>query len=362
MTERSQEKPVWETAWPDEGLEYLGACPICESQSRSMLHENLIDNTFFTAPGKWTMWCCGDCGSGYLDPRPNKETINLAYSNYYTHKTNSGKAYYGSLNFLRKLRRRLVNGYTNWRFGTQDLPASALGVLVANILPSMKKKLDREYRYLPELPKDRGVLLDVGCGDGSFLKLAQTCGWEVVGIDPDSSAVGNARKHGLVVYQGTIEYFDGQTGIFDVITLNHVIEHLHEPIKVLNSCYNLLKPGGLLWMETPNINSTSLKSFGSNWRGLEPPRHLVIFNRQSLVYAIKSVGFSNFTIQSANPQSALSLAKASKAISIGVGVNGNITLSLQEKFEFWVNRAKQAIFTSRNDLVTISAKKQSEIK
>ena len=79
--------------------------------------------------------------------------------------------------------------------------------------------------------------------------------------------------------------------MFDVITLNHVIEHVHEPIKVLKLCHELLKPGGQLWLETPNIDSFGYARFKKNWRGLETPRHLILFNRSSLTQAFISAGF-----------------------------------------------------------------------
>jgi hypothetical protein len=66
--------------WPESGLEYLNHCPLCQSPTRTILHDDLQDKVFFCAPGIWKMWRCDNCHSGYLDPRPNKKTIGLAYS------------------------------------------------------------------------------------------------------------------------------------------------------------------------------------------------------------------------------------------------------------------------------------------
>ena len=267
--------------WPSSGLEYIGVCPVCNDAQRTVMHEGLVDNVFFCAPGKWNMWKCSGCESAYLDPRPSKDSIHLAYKNYYTHLESALKEEYSKLSFFRKLRRKLVNGYTNWQFGTQDSQASRVGVLAAFFIPSLKRRWDREYRHLPKFPPGGGTLLDVGCGDGSFLELAHNCGWNVTGIDFDPEAVANASKRGLAVYQGGIELFEGKSELYDVITLNHVIEHVHAPCSVLKSCYRILKPGGQIWIETPNINSYGHKRFQNNWRGLESPRHLVIFNEKS---------------------------------------------------------------------------------
>lgn len=282
----------WTKPWPVDGLELVPECPICGQSERKILHIDLVDNVFRVAPGKWSLWECAKCGSAYLDPRPTQTTIHLAYSDYYTHQGASEKVDYASLSPLRKLRRRLVNGYTNWRYSTHADPFSALGVLAAFAMPNLKKVLDYQYRHMPRLPHGGGVLLDVGCGDGAFLCLARACGWNVVGLDPDPKAVACGAKQGLTVYEGGIEYFDNMSEVFDVITLNNVIEHLHDPIKVLKSCYALLKPGGQLWLETPNINSFGHARFKKNWRGLETPRHLILFNRNSLNQAFVSAGFT----------------------------------------------------------------------
>lgn len=281
----------WHQPWPADELERVAACPICGSAERTVLHEHLVDNVFFAAPGKWTLHSCNQCGGAYLDPRPNAETIHRAYTNYYTHREARSRDDYASLSPFRKLRRRLVNGYTNWRFGTQSAPASILGVLAVFVIPKVKRALDCEYRHLPRLPKGGGMLLDVGCGDGSFLRLANTCGWNVVGLDPDPKAVVNAAGMGITVHEGGIDKFNADSNLFDVITLNHVIEHVRDPIKLLRSAHRLLKPGGTLYVETPNRGSFGAQMFGESWRGLEPPRHLVIFNQESLRIALRSVGF-----------------------------------------------------------------------
>lgn len=78
---------------------------------------------------------------------------------------------------------------------------------------------------------------------------------------------------------------------FDVITLNHVIEHVSDPIELLRSCYRLLKLGGQLWLQTPNIDSLGSRRYGRHWRGLEPPRHLVLFDPVSLRSALHQAGF-----------------------------------------------------------------------
>ena len=273
-------------SWPADGVESVAYCPVCGEASREVMYTDLVDNAYRVAPGKWTLWKCIQCGSAYLDPRPTRDLIHLAYSNYYTHRVLRRKDDYTSLNALRKLRRRLVNGYTDWRYSSGEEPASHWGILVLLALLPQRRRLDSEYRHSPRRPVNGGKLLDVGCGDGSFLRVATRCDWHATGLDPDVNAVASCRSNALDVLHGGIERFGAVESRFDVITLNHVIEHVPDPIELLRSCYRLLKLGGQLWLQTPNIDSLGSRRYGRHWRGLEPPRHLVLFDPVSLRSAL----------------------------------------------------------------------------
>lgn len=346
----------WTQDWPVDELERVPICPICGSMKRTVLHEHLVDNVFFAAPGKWTLQGCRQCGGAYLDPRPSPAFIHRAYANYYTHQQTASNDDYADLSSLRKLRRRLVNGYTNWRYSTSAQPASKLGVLTAFAMPNLKRVLDRKYRHLPRLPQCGGQLLDVGCGDGSFLALARTCGWDVVGLDPDPKAVANAVRHGVTAHVGGIEYFDGQNDLFDVITLNHVIEHVYEPDKVLMACHALLKPGGLLWLETPNIRSFGHARFQKNWRGLETPRHLVLFSRHSLVQALLSAGF--YAPQDrARPSACTAMFQASFAIERGLSPADAPAMPRTLQWLAAVAAIVERLIPSRQEFLTVTAHK-----
>jgi len=299
--------------WPFDGLEPVPNCPVCGADIRELLHENLTDRVFFCAPGEWNMYRCKSCSSAYLDPRPTSEAIGLAYQRYFTHDEAPS---FSSLSFLEKLRRRFANGYRNYRYGTRDYPASILGILAAILMPNGKAIIDAGMRHLPKGNANKR-LLDLGCGNGAFLLRARSAGWVVVGVDFDSKAVEAARSQGLDVRLGGVESLDPSVEQFDVITLAHVIEHVYHPVEVLQACYDLLKPGGFLWIETPNIASEGRQLFGANWRGLEPPRHLVLFNLESMCSALSAAGFSEVKIQSYRPLCD-AIFSASKAISEGI--------------------------------------------
>lgn len=291
-TQRSCQNEPWHHPWPESSLEWVDSCPVCGCKERILLHTDIVDDVFRVAPGKWSLLQCRACRSAYLNPRPDFDAISMAYTNYYTHNEQPAKEKFENLSVIRKIRRVLANGYTNFRFFTKDSPSNKLGVCFAYAMSGMRKGIDRKFRHLPKR-RQGGVLLDLGCGDGSYLRLIRDCGWEVVGLDPDFKVVSNALSHGLKVYQGDINYFFGKSELFDLITLNHVIEHVHCPPHVLKMCYELLKPGGQIWIETPNINSFGHAHFQKYWRGIETPRHLILFNADSLKMAMRTAGFSN---------------------------------------------------------------------
>jgi hypothetical protein len=208
--------------WPAEGLESLGACPLCHSTKRRKLHEHLTDVTFFAAPGEWTLWRCLGCRSAYLDPRPNRETIGLAYGEYFTHSLIDPP---GPETTMQRIRKNLANGYRNARYGTELTPAWKLGYLVAKLVPSLGKIVDVQFRYLPRASKSGARALDIGCGNGAWLSLAKWAGWEVSGVEPDPVALAQGRSHGLDV-RPSLGDFEADTAGFDYITLSHVIEHV----------------------------------------------------------------------------------------------------------------------------------------
>lgn len=82
-----------------------------------------------------------------------------------------------------------------------------------------------------------------------------------------------------------------------MITLSHVIEHVHDHVGMLRELYRLLKPGGMLWLETPNILSLGARKYGPAWRGLEVPRHLAIFSLKSIQAALVNTGFESSQVR-----------------------------------------------------------------
>lgn len=278
--------------WSADKLEVVGRCPVCGAAARRPLHEGLEDWNYGSTPGLWTLHECGECGSAYLDPRPSRDAIGLAYRDYYTHRAptreQGGRRSWG----VAAIRERLASGYRRARFGCQEEPWSRLGVMAAHCCPSRRASLEAEMRHLPRLEGRGGRLLDVGCGDGSFLLRVCRAGWTVVGVDPDETAVEVARSRGLDVRRGGVESLAAGEEPFDVITLNHVLEHVHDPLDTLRWCRRLLKPGGFVWIATPNLRSLGHLRYGRWWRHLDPPRHLVLFTPDSLRRVLAAAGLT----------------------------------------------------------------------
>lgn len=272
--------------WPAAGIERAPDCPVCHSPDRALLHPDLEDRTF-GAPGKWTMWRCTRCESAWLDPRPDTETIGMAYEEYYTH--DQGVDEVAEAKSV-PLRTRLGNGYRNWRYRATLRPASRLGIVVGTLLPPLAWATHATYRYLPRPGKGGKRVLDVGCGSGVFLELAREYGWIVKGAEPDPVAREVAAERGFEVRSSLAEW-SGEAGQFDAVTLGHVIEHVHDPLSLLREIHALLRPGGMIFVETPNVDAIGHRLYGANWRGLEPPRHLVMFSSRSLRQVLRSAGF-----------------------------------------------------------------------
>lgn len=279
-----------DSPWTGE-IETLGACPVCASPSRTLLYPDMRDIVFHVAPGTWNMFHCDSCGSRYIDPRPSRASIILAYDAYFTHKTPKDQ----SLLAPRTLARRLRNDYLASRFGYALPNREPFGRYLVRAIPPRRRRYERLVRDLPAPQKPGARLLDVGCGNGEFLVRMRDLGWHVSGHEPDPKAAAVVRSLGIEVSESPL----GPSSFaepFDAITLHHVIEHVHDPVETLTACRQLLAPGGTLWIATPNGESLSARRFGRHWFALDCPRHLIVFDVRSLDLALERAGFTRRTV------------------------------------------------------------------
>jgi len=212
-------------------------------------------------------------------------------------------------------------------------------------------------RHLPGRPPHEGArLLDVGCGNGAFLQLAKAAGWDAQGVDFDPLALAAARARNLNVHEGGLEQFASHPEKFDWITCSHVIEHVHDPIRWLKDMHALLVPGGSLWLQTPNIDSIGHEKFGPDWRDLDPPRHLVLFNAKVLGELLKSLNFEvkmkNLPAMSAMSVYATSDALRANVPSIDIDEPGGMF-----KLRNVAPALRQAWLPNRSEFLTVIATK-----
>ncbi len=127
-----------------------------------------------------------------------------------------------------------------------------------------------------------GTLLDIGAGTGAFLHTMQERGWQVTGLEPDADARQLAfKKHELNLLDADqLKCLPLQH--FDAITLWHVVEHIHDLNAYFDTIYNLLKPGGKLFIAVPNYTSYDASHYQQHWAAYDVPRHLYHFSPMAM--------------------------------------------------------------------------------
>lgn len=272
--------------WPEKDLERVNECPYCGSYERSLAYEDVQDWSFDCAPGKWSYWDCVVCQSLYLDPRPTQMTIGAAYATYYTHSNGESES------FLRSIKERLRNECLSQKLDANIQPRLHLTKLLNGVVAIIGKRVSVPFGWTSLAGRPKGSFLDVGCGAGFTVALAQQLGWDAMGLEIDPAAVHEARRFGLNILEGNYAQLTQFEGQFDCIMCSHVLEHVHEPRDLLAKLKSAIKPGGLLLLTLPNALSPMRRHFGANWRGLEAPRHISIPTESKLSQLLSEAGFT----------------------------------------------------------------------
>lgn len=138
----------------------------------------------------------------------------------------------------------------------------------------------------------KGKLLDIGTAGGSFLKVAKEQGWEVEGIEPNKWLCDWAFKnYGIKVKPGILEQHKFSPDTFDLITLWDVLEHTSDPKSVLRECCRILKPGGTIVINYPDVASLIHNMMGRRWI-FYLSVHLYYFTPKTLTKMLEVEGFT----------------------------------------------------------------------
>ncbi len=137
-------------------------------------------------------------------------------------------------------------------------------------------------------------VLDIGCGDGDFLKQIYAQASQIYGVELSGAAFKRASRipgiHLLPADRVCADSYPKQ--YFDAITLWHVFEHLPDPLQTLSYCRKWLKSEGYLFIEVPNVSSWQAQLFKANWFHMDAPRHLFLFTPKSLDFLLSRAGFA----------------------------------------------------------------------
>ncbi len=138
----------------------------------------------------------------------------------------------------------------------------------------------------------KGSLLDVGAGTGAFANIMQDAGWNVIGLEPDETARQNAAGKYNLNFQLPDALYKLEAQSMDVITMWHVLEHVHDLHGYLQNCGRILKPAGTLFIAVPNYTSLDAKIYQQYWAAYDVPRHLYHFSPQSMQSLLQQHGLS----------------------------------------------------------------------
>lgn len=149
-----------------------------------------------------------------------------------------------------------------------------------------------QLKFVLSVSKSRERLLDIGCGNGTFVRLACVAGLDAYGLDDSTEAVRAARE------QLPERFFLSsererlvQQGRFHTVTLFHTLEHIASPLKFLRSLHDLMHRPGKLIVQVPNNQSLQAKILGSRWYGYDCPRHICNYNTDALIHLLGRAGY-----------------------------------------------------------------------
>jgi SAM-dependent methyltransferase len=231
----------------------------------------------------------------YLQDRPDSQALKLYYPDdaYYAYERRGHHELFARTNRLASIWYLIKRSILAHRYNYTHLGGSKHLTFVTLLWPFINRATFQLKVLLHEYVEN-GNLLEVGCGSGGYLDLMRALGWKrVVGVDFSAKAVKMATDNlGLEVYCGELKDVGLEPNSFDAVSLSHTLEHVPNPVAFLVDVRRVMKPGARLAIIVPNVESLSSRVYADYWLALEPPRHLVNFNRRGLAMVLERAGFS----------------------------------------------------------------------
>lgn len=236
--------------------ELLSECPICNN-SNFELFLKCRDHT--VSKEVFEIVTCKACGFKFTNPRPDTASIGKYYESqdYISHSnTNTG----------------LVNKIYHF---------------VKNV--AIKNKI----RLIEGLHLENKIILDIGCGTGTFLGAMKENGWEVYGIEPNQKARETATNDYSIPILEEIDLRKLEKIGFSIITMWHVLEHVHFLKEKIGEIYTLLESGGHAIIAVPNYTSWDGRHYKSDWAAYDVPRHLSHFSPEIIKTLFSNNGLTH---------------------------------------------------------------------
>ncbi|MBI5744647.1 MAG: class I SAM-dependent methyltransferase [Elusimicrobia bacterium] len=266
---------------------------------------------------------CRSCGLLYVNPRLTKEELAGIYSS---------SDYYRSKD-------PMTCGYTDY---ISDR---------ANITLTFERRL----RTMEKM-QQKGRILDFGCASGFFLDAARARGWEARGVEISGFASAYAReKLGLDVHTGRLAELKLPDGHFDAVTMWDVIEHMTDLGADFAEITRVLKPGGLLAVQTPNAGSLIARLTGANWACLRrPSEHIFFFSPRTIKAFLESAGYEDVRVTGAD---------AGKVCDVDFVLNrlrayGDTFFSAAARLAKWSGLGRKSVYVSIGDNMIAYARKK----
>lgn len=239
---------------------------------------------------EYCFYKCLYCGLHFIYPIPDAQVIDLLYNkNYPSYQ-------FDTIDIdIERAYPPLKVKIARWRFA-KCRKTSFRFLLEKFLAIAIEIASGRMFSFPLGVPLSLPLgaeILDVGCGSGKWLLFMQRQGYvNLMGQDVSGPAASRLKPFGIPVVVGTLPEVGLPAELFDLIRMEHVLEHVSNPIEYLNEARRLLKSHGRIVMTVPAIESLSYKISGRDWLALEFPLHIYHYSLQSLRHIASRSGLT----------------------------------------------------------------------